>query len=81
MILKSRFYLQHQLCHLVLLLQLFAVWYGLVVVQARHAVCPQGLLVVLVIDVQDAVFAVILRELQSLLGRAQGHEAHAEQEK
>lgn len=79
-ILKQKLYLQHQLGHLVLLLQLLAVRYGPMVVQARHAVCPQGLLVVLVIDVQDAVFAVILRELQALLSRTQGQKAQAGQE-
>lgn len=80
MIFKSKLYLQHQLCHLVLFLQLFAVRYGPVVVEAHHAARPQGLLVVLVIDVQDAVFAVILRELQALLGWTQGHKAQAGQE-
>lgn len=78
---KIHCYLQHQLFHLVLFLKLFAVRYWLVVVQAHHAVCPQGLPVVLVIDVQDTVFAVILRELQALLSRAQGHKAQAGEEK
>lgn len=77
---SKNFYLQHQLRHLVLLLQLLAVRYGPVVEQAHHAVLLQGLPVVLVVDVQDTVFAVILRELQALLGWRQGHEAQARQQ-
>lgn len=44
-------YLQHQLSHLVLFLQLLAVWYGPMVEEAQHAVLLQGFLVVLVIDI------------------------------
>lgn len=63
-----------------LLLQLLAVRYGPVVEQAHHGVLLQGLLVVLVVDVQDTVFAIILRELQALLGWSQGHKAQARQQ-
>lgn len=63
-----------------LFLQLLAVWYGPVVEQAHHAVLLQGFLVVLVIDIQDTVFPVILWELQALLGRRQRHKAQAREQ-
>lgn len=72
--------LQHKLGHLVLFLLLLALRHGLVVEQAQHVVLLQGLLVVLVVDVENAVFAVILRELQALLGRGHGHQAQAREQ-
>lgn len=63
-----------------LLLQLLAVWYGLVVEKAKHAVLLQGFLVVLVIDIKNTVFPIILWELQALLGWGQRHEAQAREQ-
>lgn len=50
-----------------LLLQLLVVWYGPVVEEAHHGVLLQRFLVVLVIDIYNTVFPVILWELQALL--------------
>ncbi|TNN53521.1 hypothetical protein EYF80_036294 [Liparis tanakae] len=60
--------------------QLLAVRYGPVVEHAHHAVLLQGALVVLVIDVENAVFPVVTRELEALCCRGQRHKAQARQQ-
>lgn len=45
--------------------------------KAEHVVLLQGSLVILVIDIQNAVLSIILWELQALLSRRQSHEAQA----
>lgn len=60
-----------------LFLQLLAVRYGLVVEQAKHVVLLQGFLVVLIVDVKNTVFPIILWELETLLSWSQRHKAQA----
>lgn len=59
-------YLQDHLCHLELLLGDLVRAYGLVEEQAEHVILLQGLLVVLLVQVDHSVFPIISGEVQSL---------------
>lgn len=59
-------YLQDHLCHLELLLGDLVRAHGLVEEQAEHVVLLQGLLVVLLIQVDHSVFPIVGGEIQSL---------------
>lgn len=73
-------YLQDELGHLELFLQLLpGGWWGMIE-QAQHVIFLHGFLVVLVVYVQDAVLAVIAGELQAFVGRAEGRQTQAREE-